>query len=131
MLSSLSIKKVSNDLQSLHNMSVAQLILTTITKGGLFLILQDLCGGLQAFSALSKGGGGGGVNKNHLYLSKFCLPNPSVLYDCPSQGMFYSITEIHYIWVVYSNSGYIRHYGPNSLLLCCDIGNRSTYPVAY
>ena len=43
------------------------------------------------------------------------------------QGMFYNITEIHYIWVVYSDFGYIRHYGQNSLLLCCDdIGNRST-----
>ena len=58
--------------------------------------------------------------------------------------MFYNLTEVHYIWLVYSNSGYIHHYGPNSLLLCCDdientcrsiwktlccddIGNRSTW----
>ena len=28
-------------------------------------------------------------------------------------------------WIVYANSGYIRHYGPNSLLLCHDdIGNK-------
>ena len=33
---------------------------------------------------------------------------------------------IHYTCIVYSNSGYICHYGPNSLLLHCDdIGNRS------
>ena len=31
-----------------------------------------------------------------------------------------------YIWISYTNSGYIRHYGPGSLLLSCDnIRNRS------
>ena len=31
--------------------------------------------------------------------------------------MFYTFTKIYYIWIVYSNSGYIPHYGPDSLLL--------------
>ena len=34
--------------------------------------------------------------------------------------MFYDITKSHYIKIVYFNSGYIRHYGLHSLLLCCD-----------
>ena len=39
--------------------------------------------------------------------------------------MFYNVTKIHHIWIVYSNHEYIRHYGPNSMLLCCDdIGKR-------
>ena len=41
-----------------------------------------------------------------------------------------SITQ--YIWIVYSNSVYIRHYGPDSLLLQCDdIKNRSILHIAY
>ena len=33
------------------------------------------------------------------------------------QSVLYHTTKIQYIWIVYSNSGYIRHYGPDSLLL--------------
>ena len=40
--------------------------------------------------------------------------------------MFYHTTKVQYIWIVYYDSGYIRHYGPDSLLLQGDdIRNRS------
>ena len=34
-----------------------------------------------------------------------------------SQGMFYYATKIQYIWIVYSNSGYVHRHSRDNLLL--------------
>ena len=41
--------------------------------------------------------------------------------------MFYNINKIYYIWIVYSNSGYIPHYGPDSLLISMTTSEMGLY----
>ena len=49
-----------------------------------------------------------------------------ILHSLSYKGMFYHTVKVQYIWIVYCASGYIRYYGPDSLLLQCDdIRNRS------
>ena len=37
-----------------------------------------------------------------------------IFHSLSYKGMFYHTTKVPYIWILYSNSGYIRHYGPKA-----------------
>ena len=66
-----SLSKVSSDQWSLHNnMPIAGLLLTTITKGGLFLILQDVWESATGFFSSFES------TKSRLYVNRFCRPLP-------------------------------------------------------
>ena len=49
-------------------------------------------------------------DKKTTYIAQI-LQNPQL------QGMLFHTTKIQFIWIACSNSGYVSHYGPDSLLL--------------